>query len=83
MIKKDRQICFRCKKEILMKEDTYFAFSEYDKNKLIRTDYTHKICWNEFLRKIGDTTEAMGLIRGLKGFLVNKGILSQHGEAIK
>ena len=66
--------CFRCKKEI-EKEDNYFEINEYNNKKIVKIDYVHKICWNLFLKQVSDTTEAMGIVRGLKGYFQEKGIL--------
>ena len=74
MIKLKEKICFRCGVKILLK-DRYFAFSEFYNKKIIKIDYAHKLCWNLFMSKIGDTTEAMSIIRSLKGSLVKQGIL--------
>ncbi len=74
MNKKGKFICFRCHKEI-EKESDYYSFSEFKLGKFVRTDYAHKICWDNFLRQLGDTTEAMDIIRQLKGKLKTMGVL--------
>lgn len=79
---KKEMICFRCSNVI--KIDTeYFAFSEFNRTKLIRTDYAHKICWNLFLKQVSDTTETMGVIRGLKEFFIQRGILRPEEVVIR
>ncbi len=70
--------CFRCNNLIEIEKDDYYSFTTWSKGKFIKVDYAHKICWDSFLKKIGDTTEAMGIIRGLKNSLVKKGMLEQE-----
>jgi len=68
------KICFRCKKPINDKEH-YMRFTEFYEEKDVQTDYCHKVCWENFLMRVGDTTEAMGMLRGLKGTLTKMGML--------
>jgi hypothetical protein len=73
----ENKICFRCKKYI--GKERYFAFQEFDEEgKLIRTDYTHKKCWDDFLRLVSDRQEAMGILRRLKEPLTKMGILPEE-----
>lgn len=72
-----KMICFRCRKEI-EEDSNYYSFLEFNNKVLIKTDYTHKECWDKFLNKISDTSEAMGIIRQLKGKLTNMGILDKE-----
>ena len=71
---KHLKICFKCKKYI-SNEENYMRFTEFNKGKEVKTDYCHKMCWDEFLKRIGDTTEAMGMLRGLKTTLTKMGML--------
>ena len=76
MVKESKEkICFRCHKEI-EKNAEYFAFSEYKNDKLIKIDYAHKLCWNLFLEKLGDVSEAKGLIKSLKGWFIKQGVIA-------
>ena len=74
--------CFRCKKPI-EKKDNYFIFSEIKDEKEISKEYTHKYCWDEFLKKLSDTNEAMGIVRSLKKKLVSVGFLPNEEYIIK
>lgn len=80
--KKKMKICFRCKREILDKEN-YYSFTEFNDEKIIKVDYAHRKCWDEFLKSVGDTTEAMGMLRGLKGSLTKMGMLPPEKEVIQ
>lgn len=68
------KICFRCKKGIEEKSN-YYAFTEFNNEKEIKTDYAHRTCWDEFLKQIGNVDEAMGMLRGIKAPLIKMGIL--------
>lgn len=76
------KICFRCKRKIEPDGD-FFAFEEYNKGQFERVDFAHKECWNQFLKKVGDTEEAMSIVRGLKGSLQNIGLLPEEKVIIK
>ena len=71
------KVCFRCKQVIEDKEH-HFVFQEFNNERLIHTDYCHKKCWDDFLAKVGDTTEAMGVVRGLKKKLQEMGVLPEE-----
>ena len=71
------KVCFRCKRRIMDTED-YFKFIEYNRKKKIREDFTHKLCWNLFLEKIKDVSEARSMIRGMKGFLGRMGVYQEE-----
>lgn len=75
-------ICFRCKKEIGVKEN-YYRFCEFVEDKIVSTNYAHRKCWDDFLKKISDTTEAMSVVRGLKNQLINMGMLPKEQVEIK
>lgn len=77
-----QKICLRCKRKIKDK-DNYFAFVEFKDGKKINTDYAHKQCWDNFLKNIGDTAEAMGVVRGLKNSLVKMGVLPEEEVIIR
>ena len=74
---KENKICFKCKKYINDK-DNYYAFTEYSNEKIVKIDYAHKKCWEDFLLKIGDVTEAKGMLRGLKTSLTTMGVLPEE-----
>ncbi len=69
-----QNVCFRCK-ELILETENYMRFTEFNDGKEVKSDYCHKKCWDKFLSKIGDTTEAMGMLRGLKGTLTKMGML--------
>lgn len=67
--------CFRCSNKIL-KGEGYFKIIEIDENdNKVREDYVHKVCWNNFLKKVGNVEESMSIIRGLKKWLIKQGVL--------
>ena len=68
------KICFRCKKKI-EKNSHYYSFTEFNKEKEIKTDYAHKTCWDDFLKQIGNVDEAMRMLREIKGPLTKMGLL--------
>lgn len=72
MVKK--KMCFRCRRSIEEK-DNYYSFTEYNNKRLIKIDYAHRTCWDNFLKQIGDTTEAMDIVRSLKSKLTTMGVL--------
>ena len=76
------KICFRCKKPIEEKSN-YYKFTEIDNEKEIDVNYTHKECWNEFLKQISNTDEAMVIIRGLKNKLIDLDFLPKEEYIIK
>ena len=80
-MEKQKMLCFRCKKEIKIKEN-YYSFTEWINEKAIRTDYAHRICWDNFLKQISDTTEAMGIVRNLKNSLTRMGVLEPEEVVI-
>lgn len=57
-------------------------FTEFVNELKLKTDYCHKKCWDDFLKKVGDTTEAMGMLRGLKGTLTKMGMLPEEEVVI-
>jgi len=77
-----RKICFRCNK-IILDNENYFKFSEFKSSKKIKIDYAHKKFWDNFLKKVIDTTEAMSIVRGLKGKLSKMGMLSDEEVVVK
>jgi hypothetical protein len=79
---KEKLICFRCRKEIDAKED-FYSFGTWVKGELKSTEYSHKECWDNFLKRVGDTTEAMGIVRGLKNYFVNAGVLPKEEVVIQ
>ena len=66
--------CFKCKNEIL-KGEAYFKITEVENEEELKTDYVHKICWNNFLNQIGSVEESMSMIKGLKNYFIKKDIL--------
>jgi len=69
-----QKTCFRCRKGIAY-NSAYYEFIEHSKGSVVGINYAHKICWDEFLKRIGDTTEAMSVVRGLKTSLTKMGML--------
>jgi len=72
-----KKICFRCHRFIDDKSN-YYAFTEFDNEKEIKTDYAHRTCWDNFLKSLSNTSEAMGLMRGLKSKMRDMGLLSDE-----
>lgn len=79
---KNKKICFRCKQEI-REEENYFSFTEFNFKEIIKTDYAHKKCWNEFLNQIKNTDEAMGMLRSVKKVLTKQGLLPAEEYTLK
>ena len=75
-------ICFRCDKKILEDEE-YIKFTEYNKKEIVSESYSHKICWASFLKKLTDTNELMGMVKGLKGSLNKMGVLPDEEFVLK
>jgi len=73
--------CFRCK-EIILKEDKYHIMIEMDGLNKIGEVYVHKVCWDKFIKKVGDVSESMSMIRGLKKFFVKQGVLPEEEYVI-
>lgn len=77
-----KMICFRCKREI--KEDEHhYEFVEKDKKEIMKIDYCHKLCWDDFLSKISDTKKAMSMLERLEKPLVRLGIIESNEQVIK
>jgi len=70
----EAKVCFRCK-QYIPDDGGYYSFTEFSHGKRVKVDYAHKICWDNFLAKIGDVTEARGMLRGLKKTLTKMGML--------
>lgn len=56
-----RKLCFKCKQEIIEGAD-YFEFVEYSKGKVVNIDFTHKYCWNDFLKKLSSVETAQNFL---------------------
>jgi len=67
-------MCLKCK-EIINKYDEYFSFTEYKLEKIVRTDYAHKRCWNKFLEDMTEVGKAKGVIGHLTKYLTKVGIV--------
>ena len=74
--------CFRCKNKI-EEDENFFRFTEFNNEKEIRSDYAHKLCWDEFLKQIGNVDEAMSMLRRLKKPLMNMGLLQEEEVIIR
>jgi len=66
-----------------MENDNYLNIKEIDKGNEISSDFTHKHCWDAFLKQIGNVDESMTIIRGLKSWFVKQGILPGEEFTIK
>jgi len=77
-----KKICFRCKKGI-SDSSNYFSFIEFDSGKIVKIDYAHKKCWNEFLSQVTNVTEAMGLVKKIKNKLTESGFLPPEEVVIE
>ena len=66
--------CFRCHR-IIDKNSNYYSFTEFNLGQIINIDYAHRKCWDEFLKQVGNTDEAMGVVRGMKKKLKEMGLL--------
>ena len=70
--------CFRCGKDIDIEVEDYFIFTEINKRDIVKVDHCHKICWNTFLEKVGDVSEAKGMLKGLKNYLRKLGVVEEE-----
>lgn len=59
-------------------DSNYYEFREMNNKKLVNTDYCHRVCWDTFLSSVGNTKEAMGMIKGLKTKMQEMGILPEE-----
>ena len=55
------KICIKCKRKIEEKEN-YYAFVEYNKKKIVHTDYAHRKCWDDFLVQVSSTAKAQDFL---------------------
>jgi len=69
--------CFRCKKPII-KDENYYHILEFDKEKAIDESFVHRTCWDEFLKGVSNVEESMGIIRGLKKWLITHKVLPEE-----
>lgn len=60
-MKKEKLMCFKCKKEI-DPSSNYYSFLEFNKKKFIRADHSHRECWDNFLKKVGDASKAQDFL---------------------
>lgn len=74
-------ICFRCKKEI-KEDENFYEFIEKDKKNIVRIDYCHRCCWDDFLNRVSDTKKAMSMLHRLEKPLVKMGIIEPKEEII-
>lgn len=66
--------CFRCHKEIA-EEGKYFIMIGMNNKQEEGRTYVHETCWNEFIKQTSSVEESMGIIRGLKKYFINQGVL--------
>lgn len=71
------KICFRCKKPIEDKGD-FYSFNTYEKGELVKVDYAHKKCWDEFLNNVKDATEAKSMLKDIKPVLQKMGLIKEE-----
>ena len=74
--------CFRCHK-VIVDNSNYYSFTEFKNSEIVNVNYAHKSCWDNFLKKIGDTTEAMNILKGLKQTLTKMGALPEEEVIIE
>lgn len=76
------KVCFRCRK-LIKEEEHHYDFVERYQGEIVKVDSAHKDCWDLFLKSVSDTTEAMGIVRGLKGSLTKMGLIEPEEIIIK
>ncbi len=54
----EMKICFRCREEI-KEEDNYFAMIEMNYGKEVKTDYVHKVCWDNFCNQLNGASSSL------------------------
>ena len=75
MERKLKKVCFRCKKLI---EDTenYYSFTEFNNKKVIHIDYTHRKCWDDFLKNVSNLEKAQNILNRIDLTpLINMGLI--------
>lgn len=77
------KICFRCHK--LIEEDSnYYVFAEFNKKKIVNTEHTHKICWDEFLAQLSSLSKAQNILQRVNlNPLIEMGLISPEEVIIK
>ena len=73
--------CFKCNK-IISDNENYFEFIEYDKTKIVRTDYAHKSCWNQIKGDINIKNKAMGMLERLESTMIDQGIFPERKQEV-
>lgn len=71
------KICFRCKKKI-NDLDNYYSFTEFNNGKIVSVNYTHRLCWDFFLKKLDTLDTANKMLKGMKTKLQESGILPEQ-----
>ena len=56
-----KKICFRCKKTI-EENSNFYSFTEWNNKKVVAVNYTHRVCWDEFLQKLSSLDKAQGFL---------------------
>ena len=64
--------------KLTRREEHHYAFQEFKDEKVVHTDYCHKKCWDKFIESVGNTDEAMGIVRGMKTKMQEMGILPEE-----
>jgi len=67
--------CIRCLRDIDKNKDNYIQITEWYKNKAIRINYAHKVCWESLMDSKSKVNEAFGMFRGLKHMMTNQGLI--------
>jgi len=77
------KVCFRCKKKIETKSD-YYSFTEFAEGKKIKIDFAHRVCWDEFLKKVSSLENAQNFLSKINiEPLRNLGLIKDEEVIIK
>ena len=70
--------CCFCKK-VIEDRDNYFENFEYNKKKLIDTNYFHKTCWDKFTNQLNSAASSLAksnkLLDGMGDYMKKAGII--------
>ena len=79
----EKKVCFRCKKPIEEKSN-YYSFTEWNNKKIVKINYAHRICWDDFLTKLSSMEKAQNFLNRVNlDPLVNLGLMKPEEVVIK
>jgi hypothetical protein len=77
-MEREKMICCKCKKEIIPGSN-YHENIEYNNGEVVRVDYIHQKCWEEFTLQTNQANRALlksnYMLNALGNFMQKNGIL--------